>query len=139
MKFKHYINREKGTVVSRLVDTIDTCTWLNEAEEYLKKFKGLFISNYSYIYDIIGEFRPEESSNAGCTSVARCDDRDAFDEKTGIIVADSKAEIKYHTYMIKQYARMMKRLEKIYSAMAIGINDHENQISILKEKLEKFN
>lgn len=45
-------------------------------------------------------------------SVARCDDRDIFDEKIGKNISENKALLKYHTTMQRKYGRLSELLKK---------------------------
>ncbi len=70
--------------------------------------------------------------------VSKCDDHDEFDKETGIMIADNKAEMKYHIAMAKKYKRLTKLFEKAFEEMYVLECEHANKALKLKERNDKF-
>lgn len=76
--------------------------------------------------------------NASYKGVSTCDEHDIFDEKKGRDIAESKADMKYHTAMAKKYKRLVDILAKAQKEIHVLELEHQLKSLRIEERLCKY-
>lgn len=142
MKEKKYIVKaEKELVVSLLKvnDKENDYKYSVVDEVYSKCSSDTYysiiglIENYYYNGNVLDI--PTEAVYKG---VAKCDNFDEFNEKTGKRIAGNKAEMKYHLAMAKKYKKLVEIIGKAYEELYVLECEHANRALNLNHRIEEY-
>lgn len=80
----------------------------------------------------------EINYNVPYKGVSKCDEYDKFDEKVGRDIAGSKADLKYHTAMMKKYSRISELLKKATEEIQVLEFEHMRKVMHINEDLQRY-
>lgn len=84
------------------------------------------------INDIYNVFPDTEGKTI--KAVAKCQPENAFDELIGKKIASAKANIKYHTWMIKKLSAMSERLLTAANELQVLMETHREAVAEMQTK-----
>ncbi len=137
MREKNFIIKPEEKVVVAIMDASENGVTDEVVSKCAKPTMYAVLSLIMNAYDMnISEL--DIPYNASYKGVSICDEHDIFDEKKGKDIAESKANLKYHTAMAKKYKRIANIFEKAQKEMHILETDHALVAKNIKDSLNKF-
>ena len=129
MKKKFIINSEKNIVIAEMIDIPKSI--VKETEEKTSKMTSFLVN------EIFQKLTMSKSSNPLYKAVAKCDNRDDFDEKIGIEIAATKSDLKYHIAMRKKYMRVLKVLRKACDEIESLAVYHQKKVRNIEDDIKR--
>lgn len=123
------VNKDNGVVISQVVDCKDTI------DEVLENCGA---STCCLVVSLMEETNPLNGTNPSLKGVARCMAEDEFDVAQGLDVANTKADLKYHKRMVRDYDKYIARMKKAIADVEALRQVHMSKVDVIEKSMEEF-
>ena len=123
------IDKTNGVVISQVRDCKDTI------DEVLENC-GAYTS--CIIVSLMEETNPLNGTNPNIKAVARCTGGDEFTTERGLDVANTKADLKYHKRMVRDYDKYIARMKKAIEDVEALRKAHVTKVDVITKSMEEF-
>ena len=121
------VKPEEKTCVSYIIDCDDT---LDETSKKTSLRTSAIAASLYNIDDVM-------TFDIGFKGTAKCHDNDEFDEHKGVDLASTRADMKYHRRMAKDYKKYIKACEKAIEEFKALQDMHEKKVENIQNDIKR--
>lgn len=120
------VDKEKGVCISRILDSDDTY----DETQKVTSMRTAAIAAILYDFDDIATF------DTVYEGVAKCHGEDKFDEYKGTDLACTRADMKYHRRLAKDYQKYINYCEKAIQEFQTLKEMHEKKVANIEHDIQ---
>lgn len=123
------VDKENGVVISQVFDCRDTI------DEVLTNCSS---STSCLVVSLMEDADPLNGTNPSIKAIARCTGDDEFVTARGLDVANTKADLKYHKRMVRDYDKYIARMKKAIEDIETLRQVHVSKVEVITKSMEEF-